>query len=127
MEIELFNCNNVFHGVLHIEEGRLNIKHAPNGTGKSTIANVLGCIGNSKALSDYVPYCYLSENPLLPEHETRVCCSNPSLKISVFNEDFVNQYVFLKDELVKNSFEIFVKTPDYEQRMRNIQNLIFSV
>lgn len=127
MEIEIFNCNNIRHGNLQLAEKTLNIKHAPNGTGKSTIANVLQCIEDSAALSDYLPYDYLTENPLSAEHEARVICSTPLSKVRVFNEAFVNQYVFLNDELLKDSFEIFVKTPDYESRMKKIQELIVGV
>ena len=41
MLIELFNCNNIDHGQISLEPGRLNIKYAINGTGKSSIAHAL--------------------------------------------------------------------------------------
>ena len=37
-------------------------------------------------------------------------------KILVFNEDFVNQVVFVEDEVIENSFEVFLKTPDYDAK-----------
>lgn len=41
MNIEIKNCNNIDRGSIELIEGRLNIKYAINGTGKSTISKVL--------------------------------------------------------------------------------------
>jgi hypothetical protein len=38
----------------------------------------------------------------------------------IFDEDYVNQYVFQKDEILKDSFDIFIKTPRYEERQQKI-------
>ena len=37
MQLKIKNCNNIENGEFDITEGRLNIKYAINGTGKSTI------------------------------------------------------------------------------------------
>jgi hypothetical protein len=34
--------------------------------------------------------------------------------VLVFDEHYVSQFVFQPDEVVKNSFEIFIKTPEYQ-------------
>lgn len=39
MKVEIRNCNNIDYTQIRIEENKLNIKYALNGTGKSTIAN----------------------------------------------------------------------------------------
>jgi hypothetical protein len=36
MDIQISNCNNIDNGTIRLIEGRLNIKYAINGTGKST-------------------------------------------------------------------------------------------
>ena len=41
MNIEIKNCNNIDSAIITIDENKLNIKFAPNGTGKSTIAKAL--------------------------------------------------------------------------------------
>ncbi|MBL8497471.1 MAG: AAA family ATPase [Nitrosomonas sp.] len=41
IQIEIKNCNNIDLTVISLEEKRLNIKFAPNGTGKSTIARAI--------------------------------------------------------------------------------------
>lgn len=41
MDIKIMNCNNIDEGNIELIEGRLNIKYAINGTGKSTISKAL--------------------------------------------------------------------------------------
>lgn len=48
-------------------------------------------------------------------------------KVAVFNEKYIETYAYQKDELVANSFEIFVKTPKYEEHMRAISELISGI
>jgi Uncharacterized protein conserved in bacteria len=123
MNIQIANCNNIDNGSMNLIEGRLNIKYAINGTGKSTIAKAIE-LKNSSELKDLTPYKYLAENPVLDEHKPSVVCSAEINNIAIFNEEYVDQYIFLPNELLENSFEIFIKTIDYENRMRNIEQLI---
>lgn len=124
MNIKIRHCNNIDSGELEIAQDRLNIKYAINGTGKSTVAHAIQLVASTEHLNDLIPYKYLSEIPLSEEHKPSVECSMPINKVSIFNEDYVNQYMFLPDELLANSFEIFVKTPDYDMQMSKIQSLI---
>ena len=41
MRLRIKKCNNIESGEFDIIEGRLNIKYAINGTGKSTIAKAI--------------------------------------------------------------------------------------
>ena len=41
MQLKIKNCNNIENGEFDITEGRLNIKYAINGTGKSTISKAI--------------------------------------------------------------------------------------
>ena len=41
MQLKIKNCNNIENGEFDITEGRLNIKYASNGTGKSTISKAI--------------------------------------------------------------------------------------
>ena len=127
MEVNVLNCNNIKTANVSIIEGRLNIKYAINGTGKSTLSKaiVAASTGDSNALSSLTPYQYIGD--LDPEHAPSVHGLSPNLKTAVFDESYVDQYVFQEDELLKNSFEIFVKTKDYERRLNEINGLISSV
>lgn len=57
MQLKIKNCNNIENGEFDITEGRLNIKYAINGTGKSTI---------SKAIEAFVTNDQEKKNLLLP-------------------------------------------------------------
>lgn len=124
MNIRVTNCNNIDNGSIDLLEGRLNIKYAVNGTGKSTLAKVIELSKSPEQMKSLTPYKYLGENPILDEHQPLLVCSQEIQKVAIFNEQYVNQYIFLQDELLENSFEVFIKTADYVSRMRNIQQLV---
>lgn len=48
-------------------------------------------------------------------------------KVSVFNEKYIEDYVYQQNELIKNSFEIFVKSPDYDTHIKEIEKLLESI
>lgn len=124
MDIVIRNCNNIDTARIAVTDGRLNIKYGINGTGKSSVAHAIELAATGQDLTQLLPYKYLNETPLSEEHTPSVVFSKPLNGVAIFNEEYVNQYLFRSDELVANSFEIFVKTPDYDERMRVIQNLI---
>lgn len=127
MDIRIGNCNNITNGTISIVEGRLNVKYAINGTGKSTVAKAIECaaIHDDSGLKKLLPFAYLGDNT--PEHQPFVEGLPADTKVAIFDESYVNQYVFLEDELVKNSFDIFIKTENYEQKMEEINQLIANV
>lgn len=56
--VEIISCNNVDQGTIEIKEGKLNIKYAINGTGKSTVAKaisaaVIDCVFQPKSATKY--------------------------------------------------------------------------
>lgn len=123
MRVNIRNCNNIDIGALDIVENRLNIKYAINGTGKSTI---------SKAIDAFVNSDEDKKNSLLPfKHYGKDGKGTPELtgcdqikKIAIFNEKYIEDYVFQQTDLLKNSFEIFVKTADYEKHVKEIEQLL---
>lgn len=124
INVNILNCNNIDNGAINIHKGRLNIKYAINGTGKSTISKAIEFSNNQEQLITLKPYKYLSETPIVDEHTPLVASSQDISKVSIFNEETLNQYTFLPDDLLANSFEILIKTADYEARMRTIQVLV---
>jgi len=125
MNITIRNCNNIDSGDIHIENGRLNIKYAINGTGKSTIAQAISLHVSGQALTDLRPFKYLNDGE--DDHNPSIMISDTIQKTAVFNEKYIETYAYQKDELVANSFEIFVKTPKYDEHMRAISELISSI
>ena len=127
MEVSLRNCNNISCATILVEENRLNIKYAINGTGKSTVSKAIeyGVANNAEGLTSLTPYQYIGDDN--PNHAPSINGLPGDIRLAVFDESYVEQYVFLEDELVKNSFEIFVKTANYDQRITEINRMVSSV
>lgn len=116
MQITIKNCNNISAGTIGITESLLNIKFGLNGTGKSTIAKAIRCqIEAPEKLSELTPFGMLDSDKA-PE----VIVPNEIKSVLIFNEEYLNQFTYRKDELVANSFEIFIKTPDYANSVERI-------
>ncbi|MHA3902816.1 AAA family ATPase [Castellaniella sp. WN] len=123
IQVEVKNCNNLDLAVISLEEHRLNIKFAPNGTGKSTIARAIyyGLQDNQDRLVELMPFKLRKENPDNKNPEIGgVDCLR---EVMCFNEDYVSQFLF-KKELLTNSFDILIRTDSYNQREREIEGLV---
>ena len=104
MNIKIENCNNISSGKIDVAENSLNIKYAVNGTGKSSIAKIIKAFSllNDAETKKLVPY-----NTELTPTLTGL---NEGEKVSVFNEEYVNRYLFQKDDIIPNAFNVFIKT-----------------
>lgn len=110
--VSIKNCNSIANGEIRIEEGKLNIKYGINGTGKTTIAKALEYYNDNDKLQSLKSY--FAEDP------AQISITPTYNKVLVFNEDFVNQVVFKENEVIENSFEVFLKTPNYDQKKQAI-------
>lgn len=126
MRIQIENCNVINSGSIEIEPQKLNIKYAINGTGKSTIAKAIQAkvTGNEDGLKQLLPFRYEGD---ADEHQPSISGLEDFHSVQIFNEDYVNQYVYQPDELIKDSFTIFVKTPDYDRNMAEISQLLAGI
>ena len=124
MKIEIKDCNNIKNGIVSFTEGRLNIKYGNNGVGKSTISKTINAFLNNdeNMIEELRPYDNDNSTPYLSGIDN-------VKSISIYDEQFVEQYVLLQEgnELVKNSFEIFIKTKDYDEKINEIENLLTEV
>lgn len=126
MNIEIRNCNNIECGEFTVAKGRLNIKYAVNGTGKSTIAKAFEAFINNEEnkIKELMPFKYYNKaNSPDPELQNIDTFNS----IAVFNEKYIENYIFQPNELIKNSFEIFVKTGNYDVHIKEIEDLLRSV
>lgn len=124
MDISVENCNNIDNGTITLKEQSLNIKYAINGTGKSTISKaIIASINDqktgSKELLKLKPFKYIDSSG-----------NNPSVtgidnlkSVRVFDEEYTNKYIFLPDELVQGSFDIFIRDEEYERHIAEINEL----
>lgn len=127
MNVEIKNCNNIDSAIIGLNENKLNIKFAPNGTGKSTIARaiLLGAKGDKNMLNELMPFKLRKENPdkKKPEVKGAEALNN----IMCFNEEYVSQFVFKPNELLSNSFDIFLRTDAYKQSEHEIEELLSNI
>ena len=118
-QIKIKNCNNISEGELVIEDGKLNILYGINGTGKTTIAKAIEYSKDPQKIEAL--QSFFTEDP------ASVSISPEVGKILVFNEDFVRDIVFKEDEVIQNSFEVFLKTPNYSQKKAQLDQHLQSL
>lgn len=126
INIQICRCNSIEAGQIKLVENSLNIKYAINGTGKSTISKAIQFAINDKNVATN----YLIQ--LKPfKYRTDSNTNNPEItgidaleSVAIFNEEYVSQYVFQPNELLKNSFDIFINNEAYKKGMDEINDLI---
>ena len=123
MRLKISKCNNIDNGEFEIVEGRLNIKYAINGTGKSTISKTIEAFvtNDQEKKHSLLPFKYYTNGE---ENSPKLEGYDQFTKVAIFNEKYIEDYVYQSDELIKNSFEIFVKSPDYDKHLNEIEKLL---
>ena len=128
MQIEIKNCNNIDSGVIHLVENRLNIKYAINGTGKSTISKAI-CNAitdrenGTNKLFELSPFKAANDATIKPT----VTGIELIKSVKIFDETYINEFVFQSDELLKGSFDIFIRCIDYDAGINAIETLVAEV
>ena len=120
--VHLENCNCIKKADIKIQEGTLNIKYGTNGTGKSTISKAvsLKAQGDEEKLQSLRPY-------MANDSEKTIVNGLNFNKVMVFNEEYVNSYLFEDDSFLENSFKVFLKSDECEELSKNIANKVVSV
>lgn len=123
--IRIENCNSITCANIELIKNTLNIKYGPNGLGKSTIAKAL--LANSLADDSILalnPFKYRGfDAGQLPS----VDGAEEIRSVLVFDDVYVSQFVFQRDEVLKNSFDIFINTDAYQVAMEEIESLFRDV
>ncbi|MCA8320498.1 AAA family ATPase [Burkholderia cepacia] len=123
--VEIENCNSIEKAAITISEGALNIKYGPNGLGKSTIARaIVASVANNGSLQNLKPFKYRS---MAGQHEPVVRGVENIGSVLVFDDSYVSQFVFQRDEVLKNSFDIFIKTDTFKAAMQEIEGLLAGI
>ena len=125
ISITIKNCNSIDRADICLTKGSLNIKYGPNGLGKSTIAKaIVSQIRGDGTLNALIPF----------KSRGKAGADGPNVEgiydlksALVFDEEYVNQFAFQQDEVIKNSFDIFIKTPEYVTTMAEIENLFVGI
>lgn len=106
--VQIYNCNNIKEAALYIEPNKLNIIYGANGTGKSTMAKVIAeAQKDSPDFTAFTPFNQATDEP------PRVT-GDRFTRVAVFNDDYIQQYTYQKDSVIKDAFEVFIRTPEYD-------------
>jgi energy-coupling factor transporter ATP-binding protein EcfA2 len=114
INIKIENSRNVAKAEISLIPNELNIRYAMNGTGKTTIAKTLEYISKGIDLADLKTF----GEDALPTCSTSI----PIKKVLTFDESFVSTIVFQESEVIKDAFEVFLKTPEYEEKLKNVND-----
>ncbi|MFP1886024.1 AAA family ATPase [Lonsdalea quercina] len=127
MDVEISYCNNIDNARITISENKLNIKFAPNGTGKSTISRAIlhSVTQDTAGLNSLLPFKFRATNPA--DFQSTVTGAEHIQDVMCFDEKYVSQFTFQPDELVSNSFDIFIKTEAYSQTEREIDSMVMAI
>ena len=118
-KINLKNCNNISECDIDIKKDTLNIFYAMNGTGKSTIGKALELLAKNEPLDSLKPF----RGDLTPAGTINDSLGN----VLLFNEEFVRTIVFNKSEVINNAFEVFIKTPKYDELQSSINDKLSKI
>lgn len=119
--IKIQNCNNITSGEINIYADKLNILFGRNGTGKSTIARAIYLASKEKQLTELAPYGSVSED------------SPPSIagvesgSVAIFDDNYVSQYVYQPDTLIKDAFEVLIRSKEYDEAKKNIDDALAKI
>lgn len=123
--ISIEDCNSIEKAEITIREGALNIKYGPNGLGKSTIARaIIASVAKDGTLQNLKPFKYRGTTG---QHEPAVHGADHVGSVLAFDESYVSQFVFQRDEVLKNSFDVFIKTDTFKAAMQEIEGLFSGI
>lgn len=128
VELTIKNCNNIDKGSILIKKNILNIKYGINGIGKSSIAKAILCSiedqkNNSVTLKQLRPFKCGEKTGNDPE----ISGIEEIKSIKIFDEKYINEFVFQPDELLKGSFDIFIRNDTYVNGLKQIDNLVDAI
>jgi energy-coupling factor transporter ATP-binding protein EcfA2 len=121
MHIVINDCNSIAEARFSLRRSSLNIKYGPNGIGKSTIARALRLHSRDDgSLDELLPFKYRDggDHP-----RPRVSGADEIHTVLVFDDIYVSQFAFQRDEVLKDSFEIFINTDEYRKGLAAIASL----
>lgn len=117
--IKIKNCNCISEANISIQEGELNIKYGPNGTGKSSISEAIyaAAQGNTDRLLKLRPYSATAgEEPVVEGLNFR--------KVRVFDENYIQGYLLKGDTFFEDSFQVFLKSDECDALSQEINGLL---
>ena len=118
-KITIKNCNNIKNANITISEGQLNIKYGQNGTGKSSISEAIfaKATDDINRLVKMKPYC-------ANDDETPSVEGLDFKKVRVFDEKYMDKYLFKGDSFFDDSFQVFLRSQECDDLVSQINKLL---
>ncbi|MBT1636808.1 AAA family ATPase [Clavibacter michiganensis] len=124
-QIVIKNCNSIEEAAITLRRSALNIKYGPNGLGKSTIARALTLnASETESLDDLIPFAYRAD---AQGPRPSVTGAESIKTVLTFDDAYVSQFAFQRDEVLKNSFEVFINTKEYRDGLSSIAAMFESL
>ncbi len=124
LQVSISHCNSIDSAEISISKNRLNIKYGPNGLGKSTIAKaILYASGGGDDLEKLTQF----KNRGRADKKPTVTGMDEVSKVLIFDESYVSQFTFQRDEVLKNSFDVFVNTEGFQSESAEIEEILYGI
>lgn len=115
--IVIRSCNSIDEARIKLRMGGINVKYGPNGIGKSTIARAIKLNSEGdNALAALKPF----KGGASPSVEGAASIAS----VLTFDDEYVSRFVFTREEVLKDSFEIFINTDEYQSGLIEIEGLL---
>lgn len=122
--LSVSNCNNILAGEISICPEQLNIKYANNGTGKSTIARAIRLTSEKKPLASLTPFAHLAKGDRSKKPQVSPM---PFERVMVFDTEYLNQYVYQKSDLLKDTFEVLIRNSEYDSHKASVDSTLENI
>lgn len=128
LRVVIKNCRNIDSATISIEPNKLNIKFAPNGTGKSSLSKALCWSVNSPSSVDeeLVPFKVLQDKSI-DKYPVSVTGLEGIDSCLIFDEQYVESVVFQESQVYTNGYEVFVRTQELLATEQNLKQQLQSL
>jgi energy-coupling factor transporter ATP-binding protein EcfA2 len=124
LHISISHCNSIDSADISISKNRLNIKYGPNGLGKSTIARaILYASSGGDKLEKLTQF----KNKGRADKKPTVTGMDEVSNVLIFDENYISQFTFQRDEVLKNSFDVFVNTEGFQAERAEIEEILYGI
>lgn len=125
MNILIQNCNCIKTADINIVENALNIKYGLNGTGKSTICKAIFAKSqdNTQLLNELCTYGVNKDS----EHDGPQIDGLSFNKVMVFDESYINSYLFEEKSFLNNSFNVFLRSAECDKLVEDINQMLSEI